>query len=63
MKFGYTIAGFEGVNTLVESGINYAKNDLESIQARLDAETYEIAMFESLSEFKKYEVESVILQV
>lgn len=61
MKFGYTIAGFEGVNTPVESGINYAKNDLESIQARLDAETYEIAMFESLSEFKKYEVESVIL--
>lgn len=61
MKFGYTIAGFEGVNTLVESGINYAKNDLESIQARLDAETYEIAMFESLSEFKKYEIESTIV--
>ena len=61
MKFGYTIAGFEGVNTPVESGINYAKNDLESIQARLDAETYEIAMFESLSDFKKYEIESVIL--
>lgn len=61
MKFGYTIAGFEGFNTPVESGINYAKNDLESIQATLDAETYEIAMFESLSDFKKYEIESTIL--